>query len=589
MQLLGIGFAKTNWNFLVKRLQKHLSHQLDSYLFNDARLSLGVEISNLEIIDVSEKIKKLKPDWVLVHADFFKNPEVCINLLERLKNKSDKKLNFAMVIENFQHNLTPFLKFMPVFELVNNMKFKISTPDLLMSKNIKSFPRIRIDVQFKTMDYINNSGELVRNSPAEISPNTLISLKRIERIKTNSEELSPGKWLKKILFDKKNVLHAEQAVGILCEEKGCYLFPGIPFNSIKKIEFKKILVEHLLILNDCTIKNPPFKRFLRNMASQYQYWLKENEELSLQKRESIHCFIKQSLIKDVLANVFNEIGQSNIKIITEINSTKKLLKNSVNWLRLDSFPEEDLSDREIDWSLDASQIISPLSEFVDLNEIKFSNKSVYAPIQKLEFEKLKKNLLKEEKIVQNKIGKAEIDQMLYSQERDILQKLESLNKMLIKCLSTSRMWDETIEKASEIKLSKALLFCEEEILAAELNFKLTEVKKKLWINPLKFQKPEDLIQLNSKMVYSYLKPKTIIITPEAKIHLKNICAKFNDELCKAEEVFNNQKIQIDNAKTDLSLIRKNKKHLALRWLSVSFGKLLYRDRYLFKTLSKKIA
>ena len=265
------------------------------------------------------------------------------------------------------------------------------------------------------------------------------------------------------------------------------------------------------------------------------------------------------------------------------------MKNSVNWIKLDNTLETNLSDREIDWSLDASQIISSLSEFVDLNEIKFSNKSVYAPIQKLEFEKLKKNLLKEEKIVQNKIGKAEIDQMLYSQERDILQKLESLNKMLIKCLSTSRMWDETIEKASEIKLSKALLFCEEEILAAELNFKLTEVKKKLWINPLKFQKPEDLIQLNSKMVYSYLKPKTIIITPEAKIHLKNICAKFNDELCKAEEVFNNQKIQIDNAKTDLSLIRKNKKHLALRWLSVSFGKLLYRDRYLFKTLSKKIA
>ena len=54
--------------------------------------------------------------------------------------------------------------------------------------------------------------------------------------------------------------------------------------------------------------------------------------------------------------------------------------------------------------------------------------------------------------------------------------------------------------------------CKEENIAAELNLKLTKVQRKLWINPFKFQQPEDLTQFNTKMLLTYLKPKTIIVT-----------------------------------------------------------------------------
>ena len=58
--------------------------------------------------------------------------------------------------------------------------------------------------------------------------------------------------------------------------------------------------------------------------------------------------------------------------------------------------------------------------------------------------------------------------------------------------------------------------------------KLKKVQKILWINPMKFKKPEDLVQINSKMIHSYIKPKTVVITPAAKIHLENLDEQIDD-------------------------------------------------------------
>ena len=95
--------------------------------------------------------------------------------------------------------------------------------------------------------------------------------------------------------------------------------------------------------------------------------------------------------------------------------------------------------------------------------------------------------------------------MLYAQELQVLKKLNSFTKILMEVLPFSIKWEEARERASKIDQPKLLLLCEEENRAAELNQKLKEVKRKLWINPLKFKKPEDLIQLNTKMIKSYAK------------------------------------------------------------------------------------
>ena len=126
------------------------------------------------------------------------------------------------------------------------------------------------------------------------------------------------------------------------------------------------------------------------------------------------------------------------------------------------------------------------------------------------------------------------------------------------------------------------MFCENENVAAELNLNLTEVPRKLWVNPFKLQHAEDLTQLNSKMTHSYLKPGTIIISASARTHLENLCRKALQESKQAEIVLHEQKLHIKKIKANLELLQNKKNKSAFRWLNVSLKQLLYRDRHLFQ-------
>ena len=105
----------------------------------------------------------------------------------------------------------------------------------------------------------------------------------------------------------------------------------------------------------------------------------------------------------------------------------------------------------------------------------------------------------------------------------------------------------------------------------------------------KFDNPEDLMMLNTKMIRSYLLPGSIVINSLGKKHLENLCKKTNKDLEIASKNFYEKKIKIKHYNTDLRLINKNKKHLALRWINLSIKQLFYRDRHIFNSIYKKIA
>jgi len=588
MQILGIGTTRENLNSIVKKLQKNLSHQLNSGLFDDPRLSSAVEIEDKEIQNIIIDIIKIKPDWIIILPEYFKNSWMFLKLIDGLKSKSDKKLHLVMVIENLKQSINSFLQLIPEFELVNKMNLKLSTSELILEHNIKSFPRIRLNSEFQKINYTNNFGELVSHTSEEIPVNSILSFKDIVKFETNVGEFKPRKWLEKILKKKDMAFQLQNVTSILCEKKGCYLFPGIPFNSILNIKFNKIKIEHLILQDECKVKNLSFKRLIKSMQHEYQDWLRDKKDFHKEKYLPIFCLMKQSLVRDILENLFYEMGQANVKMISEINYAKNVLKKPCSWLKLEELPSSVTCQRNIDWSFDLIQILEPLKNFVDLNELTYLKNSKYLPLHKIEFEKFKKNIFNEENEINNIINQVETDKMLFGQELDILKKLNLFAKLLMKVLAYSRTWEDAHKRASKIKQLKILLLCEEENHAAELNLKLRGVERKLWINPLKFKKPEDLIQLNTKMTKSYFNPKCVVINSDAKNHLENLCRQTNKEFEKAKIYYKEINLIIKHSKTDLSLIQKNKKNLVLRWLNVSFKQLLYRDRHLFKSISEEI-
>ena len=577
MQLVGIGFSSHDWNTVIKQLQIHISRQLNTKLYEVENSASETKNWLKDTENLSTDILNHNPDWLLFTPREFESAENCLDLLDNVKKKSIKRVRLVMAIQSIQEELHSILKFNPTFELVNKMRFKISAPELLLNHHIPRFPRIPLNAQFQTIEYISDSGSVVKQTPDEIPVNTLIPFKNIRNIQTKKDQLSPGQSIEMLLSERSNSVDLKQVVGILREAKACYLFPGIPFNSIKNITFDKTRIEHLIKLDDFTENNPPFKRFIAGLLNENAGKHKQKKATVKQSAPQILCLCRYSIISNLMKKLLKGIGYANAVTAEEISPEEDNLKDSEVLLKLHDCNLPDFKGQIFDWRKELDQILEPLSQFVFLNDMKSAGNTEPLPIQRAELAGLKEKLLGKEKAALTMNMHADRDQLLFSQEYDVLKKIEPLATLLSDALSTSTNWESADKDASEIKLQRALLLCEDENDASEMNFKLTHVQRKLWVNPFSIQKPEDLTQLKSKIIRSYLNPGALIIKPAALKHLKKICLQTKQECKNAEKAFNRQKKILKKTKSELKMIQSKKNKLALSWLETNLKELLFRD------------
>ena len=583
MQLVGIGFSSHDWNTVIKQLQIHISRQLNTKLYEVENSASETKNWLKDTENLSADILNHNPDWLLFTPREFESAENCLDLLDNVQSKSVKRVRLVMAIQTIQEELHSILKFNPTFELVNKMRFKISAPELLLNHHIPRFPRISLNAQFQEIEYISDLGSVLKQTPDEIPVNTLIPFKNIRNIQTKKDQLSPGQSIEMLLSERSNIVDPKQVVGILREAKACYLFPGIPFNSIKNITFDKTRIEHLIRLDECTENNPPFKRFIAGLVNENEGKHKQKKATVKQSAPQILCLCRYSIISNLMKKLLKGIGYANAVTVDEISLEDDNLKDSEVLLKLHDCNLPDFKGQIFDWRKELDQILEPLSQFVFLSDMKTAGNTEPLPIQRAELEGLKEKLLGKEKAALTMNMHAESDQLLYSQEYDVLKKIEPLATMLSDALTTSTNWESADKDASEIKLQRALLLCEDENDASEMNFKLTHVQRKLWVNPFSIQKPEDLTQLKSKIIRSYLNPGALIIKPAALKHLKKICLQTKQECKNAEKTFNRQKEILKKTKSELKMIQSKKNNLALSWLETNLKELLFRDLQLLQS------
>ncbi len=577
MQLLGIGFTSHEWNILIKKLQVHVSSQMNTKLYEVANSSSKTKNWLKDKKNLSKDILNYNPDWLLFTLRKFESAENFMFLLDNLQRKSPKRMRLVMVIQSIQEELHAILTFNPIFELVNKMRFKISAKELLLNHHIPRFPRIRLNTEFQAIEYVSDLGSIVKQTPDEIPLHTLIPFKNIRKIHTNKDHLSPGQSVKMILSKNSRITHPKQIVGILREAKACYLFPGIPFNSIKNVTFDKTRIEYLIKLDECNENNPPFKRLIKELLKENVGKHKQKIVKIKQSAPQIVCLCRYSIISNLIKKLLNGIGYTNLVTIEEFSSEDNKLKDYEVLLKLHDCNVFDFKGQILDWSKELDRILEPLSQFVLLNDIKsVVNKEPFT-LQQTELEDLKGKLMKNEKTALTMKMRAERDQLLYSQEYDVLKKIDPLVTLLTDALSTSTNWENAFKDASEIKLQRALLLCEDENDASEMNFKLTQVERKLWINPFLIQKSEDLNQLKSKIIRSYFNPGSLIIKPAALKHLKKMCLLTKQEFKNAKKTFNRQKEILKKGNSELKVVQSKKNNLALSWLEHNLKELLFRD------------
>jgi len=364
MQLVGIGFSSHDWNTLIKQLHTHIPQKLNTKLYEVANSVSETKNWLKDTENLSADILNHNPDWLLFSPRKFESAENCLDLLDNVQRKSAKRVNLVMVIQSIQEELHSILTFYPTFELVNKMRFKISAPELLLNHHIPRFPRIPLNSQFQEIEYVSDTGSVVKQTLDEIPLNTLIPFKNIRKIQTNNDQLSPGQSVEMLLREHSKIADPKQVVGILREAKACYLFPGIPFNSIKNITFDKTRIEHLIRLDECTENNPPFKRFIAGLLNENAGKPKQKKTNVKQSAPQILCLCRYSIISNLMKKLLKGIGYANAVTVEEISPDDVNLKDSEVLLKLHDCNVYDFKGQILDWRKELDHILEPLSQFV---------------------------------------------------------------------------------------------------------------------------------------------------------------------------------------------------------------------------------
>ena len=575
MHLVGIGFTPEYWEELVHSIRKQSP---DETLVGTLLSTEAVEPEQIEVL--GDQISDSHPDLVFFNLLALENTHDWRNFLTRTQSNCEDQLKWVLVIEREQEELSMLVKLKPEVELINGMRFPVNDPGLFLNRHIRSFPRIRLNSSVQTLEFLNGNSGTLRQRPSEIKSNTLIPFSDLRHVETPKGDLHPKEWLDEFLQSRPKPVHSDQVKGILRESKGCYLFPGIPFNSITSIHVEGAKIHHVLRSGHFNLNNIPFKRMIEEVREEWMEMARVPEAMATKRQKiSICCLGEVPVLNSILRIQLGELGYRRFSETTRLEPGSHELDPAMVWLKLSEFTGTLLKGTILDWSSDMRRFLKPLKRFVDLQTLDLSGTITSSPLMQIELEKQSLDLLRREKKLESERKLANNRLLLHSQEKKILEKAEKVSQILLQILNQYCPW----ENAGQLKLDHAnhlLLFCEEEMSAAQMTHELQHVQRKWWINPHQFQQPEHLQKLDPLGLKRYFEEGVTLATEVSVQHFLSLCETLSSGVETSSAMLEEQHLMLENSKRELEKIRTRKSQLALHWLYVSLKQLLVRDLHL---------
>ena len=575
MHLVGIGFTPEYWEELVHSIRKQSP---DETLVGTLLSTEAVEPEQIEVL--GDQISDSHPDLVFFNLLALENTHDWRNFLTRTQSNCEDQLKWVLVIEREQEELSMLVKLKPEVELINGMRFPVNDPGLFLNRHIRSFPRIRLNSSVQTLEFLNGNSGTLRQRPSEIKSNTLIPFSDLRHVETPKGDLHPKEWLDEFLQSRPKPVHSDQVKGILRESKGCYLFPGIPFNSITSIHVEGAKIHHVLRSGHFNLNNIPFKRMIEEVREEWMEMARVPEAMATKRQKiSICCLGEVPVLNSILRIQLGELGYRRFSETTRLEPGSHELDPAMVWLKLSEFTGTLLKGTILDWSSDMRRFLKPLKRFVDLQTLDLSGTITSSPLMQIELEKQSLDLLRREKKLESERKLANNRLLLHSQEKKILEKAEKVSQILLQILNQYCPW----ENAGQLKLDQVnhlLLFCEEEMSAAQMTHELQHVQRKWWINPHQFQQPEHLQKLDPLGLKRYFEEGVTLATEVSVQHFLSLCETLSSEVKTSSAMLEEQHLILENSNRELEKIRTRKSQLALHWLYVSLKQLLVRDLHL---------
>ena len=446
MHLVGIGFTPEYWEELVHSIRKQSP---DETLVGTLLSTEAVEPEQIEVL--GDQISDSHPDLVFFNLLALENTHDWRNFLTRTQSNCEDQLKWVLVIEREQEELSMLVKLKPEVELINGMRFPVNDPGLFLNRHIRSFPRIRLNSNVQTLEFLNGNSGTLRQRPSEIKSNTLIPFSDLRHVETPKGDLHPKEWLDEFLMSRPKPVHSDQVKGILRESKGCYLFPGIPFNSITSIHVEGAKIHHVLRSGHFNLNNIPFKRMIEEVREEWMEMARVPEAMATKRQKiSICCLGEVPVLNSILRIQLGELGYRRFSETTRLEPGSHELDPAMVWLKLSEFTGTLLKGKILDWSSDMRRFLKPLKRFVDLQTLDLSGTITSSPLMQIELEKQSLDLLRREKKLESERKLANNRLLLHSQEKKILAKAEKVSQSLLQILNQYCPWDN----AAHIKLDQ---------------------------------------------------------------------------------------------------------------------------------------
>ncbi|MBF0287864.1 MAG: hypothetical protein HQM14_08600 [SAR324 cluster bacterium] len=579
MLVFGLGLTESHWKVIFQRIQKPLSQKKVK-----ARLLSPSEIQPQSIISTCDDISKSPPALFLLTPQGFNEFTDCLFFLSQLQMRiSDNQTRYGLIIENIEKDLYPFITYNPDVILVNKMQLTVSDPALLLTKSIRSFPRIRIDSSALRIEYQGLNNSLVNQSLEEIPSNRLISLNHIHTIFTEKGPQVVEEWLPSFLEQQKKDLSISHIKGVLREKQGCYLFPGIPVDRIAVMKLGDVEIHSILSFQQLSLRSVSFKRTIQQLQS---YTARRPAPVSLPEPDNnsapvsvpIRCLGKSLFVNQLVELFLSKMEVENIRFINHLPPGTQTLEDSMIWVLLSHFEDVTLQGKYVDLHEAIQDILHPLTFFVEVDELKILPGFSKETISRIELEEQRDQLMKQEKMLTQEQRLAQNKYLLLSQEEKVLKDATQIAQYLMQYLANSILWNEVSSQKTVLEVPQVLFFCEEQDQAYELNQQMTSIAKKLWINPYDYQDADQLCHLNIHGVQQYADHGMIVITSKSMKHWENLNNEIFERYQEVTKDLVVQKQVVDQSGLEIIDILKKKEDLALRWIYTSFEQLMSKQK-----------
>ncbi len=563
MYLFGIGFPPEEW----KGLLQQLDEALEGPTLGGIRLSAEDPMGLRQALRLAESTP---PQAILIRPGTFEDAELLLEALEIAHSLPADFTRVAIVVADVEEEMPYLLPEGTTLRLSNGMQIRPLDPEGILPQSIRSFPRIKIDGQ-AMLRFIHPDGRKVERAVEDFPEGALLPWRRVIQIRTEFGWEDPRLWLTQALSNLEASVLPEQVQGILREENGGYLFPGVPYPSLLSLEGPDLRIDHCLRTAGISPKNAAFRRLVNDLKSLIPY----SAQVAPVNR-SIRCLGTPPILNEVMRQVLQQNGVDQVTALSQLAPGRYTLEPELTCLQLSSFPEVVLKGDLRDCTDAVAQAMERLKSWVALDDLSLTSTLPERPLSPEEFQRRRDHLQHSSRNNQQVLQLAQNRITLYEQERDALLAARDIAELLLELEVDCLDWEEALHRF-DLKSDYVLMLCDDEDMAMDLHGSLTEVPRKLWINTDELKEPEHLRRFDVRSLSEPALQPQLIATEEARAQLLSLCQRATEAATHADQALTQQHHTIARAESEYYLLAFMNQELALHHLAEHFREIIRKE------------